>query len=66
MKREKATIQPFVVIDVKKNQYQRYIGRQRTDHVKTDIPLDRLAIEQFRTDPASMYDDDDDEGGDHA
>ena len=59
MKREKATRQPFVVIDVKNNQYQRFVGKTRTDHVKTDAPLDRLAIEQFRTDPNSMYDDED-------
>lgn len=61
MKREKATRQPFVVIDVKNNQYQRFVGKNRTDHVKADVPLDRTAIEQFRTDPNSMYDDEDDD-----
>ena len=59
MHREKDTRPPLVVIDVKHNRYQRFVGKNRTDHVMTDTPLDRASIEQFRMDPNSMYEEDD-------
>lgn len=47
--------QPLVVIDTKTLNYARYVGRTKTDQVKSDIPLDEQMVEQFRVDPNSIY-----------
>lgn len=61
MKRVKAVKQPLVVIDTKTNQYVRYVGKTKTDHIQSDRPLDRDLVEQFRVDPTSVFDGGEDE-----
>ena len=52
--------QPLVVISTKSHKYERYEGKVRTDHVSAEFPMDRSMIEQFRIDPASLFEDEDD------
>ena len=57
MKRIKPSERALVLIHTKTNDYVRYVGKNSTDHLKSDQPLDAALIEQFRTDPNSVYDD---------
>ena len=58
MKRVKPTEHPLVLIDTKTNHYKRYVGHECTDHMISDTALDADVVEQFRTAPESVYDDD--------
>lgn len=49
----------LVVVDVKSNTYTRFNGKQRTDQVKSEFPMPRSMLEQFRTNPASLFEDED-------
>lgn len=58
-KQKKHTQPPLVVIDVKSNMYKRFVGKQRTDHVKAEYPMSMSMLEQFRTNPDSLFEDED-------
>lgn len=52
---------PLVVVDTKQCVYHRYVGKQRTDALRSEYPMTASMIEQFRVDPESIYETDDNE-----
>lgn len=63
MHKRKPTV--LVVYDTKLNRYKRFEGTNRTNHVQAEYPLSAAMVEQFRVDPESLLDpeDEDDDGG---
>jgi hypothetical protein len=45
---------PTLVVILAGNEYQRYIGKTLTNHVKSDRPLTADEVEKFRVSPESI------------
>ena len=54
MNTELAKKPPVVVVILAGDEYQRYVGRTMTNHVKADRPLTAEEIESFRVAPESF------------